>query len=117
MNWINLETSNDLNIATEASEDGYVMLFKHSVTCSISHMAKMRIESKWNSVVENKIKPYYLDLKSHRSISTEIAERFEVHHESPQVLLLKNGKCIYDASHLDISVDEISEAIEFNERA
>lgn len=71
-------------------------------------MAKMRLESNWN-FSEEELTPFYLDLKNYRSISSDIAEKFSVHHESPQVLLVRKGECIYDASHFDISVDELHE--------
>ena len=58
-----------------------------------------------------KRQPYYLDLISYRNVSNEIAERFQVYHESPQILLIKDGDCYHDASHLDISVEEIKEVL------
>ena len=63
--------------------------------------------------LENVI-PYYLDLKSFRSISDEVAERFSVHHESPQILLIRQGECIYDASHFDITIAELKETLVFH---
>ena len=57
------------------------------------------------------LKPYYLDLLSHRDISRKIAELFDVEHQSPQAILVQNGEAIYDASHYDISFAEIAEKI------
>jgi bacillithiol system protein YtxJ len=108
MNWHHLDSIDDLTEAIKNSDDKYVLLFKHSTTCSISHMAKLRLESSWDETAD--ILPYYLDLKAYRNISNEIAEQFSVHHESPQVLLIRNGECIYDESHLDITFDNIVEA-------
>lgn len=54
---------------------------------------------------------YYLDLLAHRNISNYIAHHYSVHHESPQVLLIRNGECFYDSSHLDITSEELSEQI------
>lgn len=54
---------------------------------------------------------YFLDLISYRAISAQIAETFSVHHESPQILLIKNGNCVLDASHSDISAEEVAEVI------
>ncbi|GAC1441554.1 MAG: hypothetical protein NVSMB63_09220 [Sediminibacterium sp.] len=51
---------------------------------------------------------YYLDLITHRNISNRIASDFNVYHESPQVLLIRNGECIYDESHMGINIDEIA---------
>jgi bacillithiol system protein YtxJ len=71
-------------------------------------MAKMRLEDKWD-LDETDI--YYLDLKKYRDISDAISEKLNVHHESPQLLLIRNRACIYDASHFDISVEELKESI------
>ena len=68
-----------------------VLLFKHSTRCSISSMALNRLETRWKD--EEKIPAYYLDLLNHRDISNEIETLFNVEHASPQVLLIKNGKC------------------------
>jgi bacillithiol system protein YtxJ len=54
---------------------------------------------------------YYLDLIAHRNISNKISEVFHVYHESPQILIIKNGECVYDESHMGIRMDEIVEAI------
>jgi bacillithiol system protein YtxJ len=112
INWKNLSSVSDLEDADKISYENDVLLFKHSTTCSISHMAKMRLESSWN--LSDKLIPYYLDLKAYRTVSDIIAEKYQVHHESPQVVILRKGECIYDASHLDISVDEISETLAFH---
>jgi len=75
-------------------------------------MAKRRLEDDWD--LEDVIIPYYLDLKSFRNISDAISERLSVHHESPQVLLIRNGECIYDASHFDITLSELKETLAFH---
>lgn len=82
-----------------------VLLFKHSTRCSISSMALSRLETKWND--DEQIPAYYLDLLSHRDISNEIANLFSVEHASPQVLLIKNGVCVYHNSHNGINAQEI----------
>jgi bacillithiol system protein YtxJ len=73
-------------------------------------MAKKRFEMDWDLIPEN-TPLYFLDLISHRDISAHIAEIFQVHHESPQVLVIKDGECILDASHGDISAEEVAETI------
>lgn len=57
---------------------------------------------------------FYLDVKRDRNVSSHIADSFGVHHESPQVLIIRKGECIYDASHFDISVEEIKETLEYH---
>jgi bacillithiol system protein YtxJ len=108
MDWKTIESPKDLNAVVERSKEVPCLIFKHSTRCSISTMAKYRLEDDWD-FSDEKLEAYYLDLISYRSISKEIVERFKVHHESPQVLLIKNGECTYDASHLDITVNELHE--------
>jgi bacillithiol system protein YtxJ len=106
MNWITLNTIEQLNLIKEASFSKPQVIFKHSTTCSISKMAFSRFE---RAEAPNTIDFYYLDLLNYRPISSEIADLFHVHHESPQVLLIKNGECTYDESHYGIMMDEIVE--------
>ncbi len=74
-------------------------------------MAKRRFELDWEQLPEN-LPLYFLDLIKHRDISNKIAEDFQVHHESPQLLLIKNGECILDQSHGGISVEETLEMVQ-----
>jgi bacillithiol system protein YtxJ len=105
MKWINLNDLEQVHSIKKAS--GYTVIFKHSTRCSISSMAKRNFELDWQIIPEN-TPLYFLDLISHRDISALIAETFQVHHESPQALLIKDGECILDASHSDISAEEIA---------
>lgn len=82
------------------------LIFKHSSRCSVSDVAKQRLEKNQNNLL---IDFYFLDLIAYRSLSNKIAEVFDVYHESPQILLIKNGECIYDESHLGIRMDDITE--------
>ncbi|MGY4383823.1 bacillithiol system protein YtxJ [Pedobacter sp. UYP24] len=92
------------------NQAGYSLIFKHSTRCSVSMMAKRRFEMDWEAIPTD-TNLYFLDLIAHRPISAQIAETFQVHHESPQILLVKNGDCILDASHSDISAEEVAEVI------
>jgi bacillithiol system protein YtxJ len=106
--WQNITSIADVEAIKAASADTPCMIFKHSTTCPISHMAKNRVEMGWN-FDDSTLKAYYLDLKAHREVSNYIAETFQVHHESPQVILLKNGTSFHDCSHLDINMAEIND--------
>jgi bacillithiol system protein YtxJ len=108
MEWISLSTT--AQISEIKAQSGFSVIFKHSTRCSISLMAKRNFELDWQAIPEN-TPLYFLDLINHRDISALIAETFQVHHESPQVLLIKDGECILDNSHGDIAVEEIVEAI------
>jgi bacillithiol system protein YtxJ len=92
------------------ANEGYSLIFKHSTRCPVSAMAKRRFEMDWD-VIPSEVSLHFLDLIAYRPVSAHIAETFQVHHESPQILLIKNGDCILDASHGDISADEVAEVI------
>lgn len=106
MNWNELSSEAQLETIKQESTSQPVVIFKHSTRCSISVMAKNRLDK---AVQPQGIKFYYLDLLQHRNVSNKISEDFSVYHESPQVLLIKNGECIYDESHNGIYLDEIVE--------
>lgn len=108
MNWIQLTTTAQLDSIKEKSHQVPQVIFKHSTRCSISSMALGRLE---RAKVPENADFYYLDLITHRNISQKIAEDFKVHHESPQVLIIKNGECTYDESHMGITMDEIASQV------
>lgn len=104
MNWLELTSIQVLDDLVLLSQERPVVIFKHSTRCSISDIAKGRLERAGD---QEGISFYYLDLLKYREISKAVSERFAVHHESPQVLLIRNGECIYDESHMGILMDEI----------
>ncbi|QJD96799.1 bacillithiol system redox-active protein YtxJ [Mucilaginibacter robiniae] len=103
MNWIALNSANQLDGIKQ--QTGYSIIFKHSTRCSISMMAKRRFELDWDKLPAD-LPLYFLDLIKNRDLSNQIAQEFHVHHESPQMLLIKDGECILDQSHGAISVEE-----------
>ena len=109
INWIELTDLGQLNEIMDLSHEQPVAIFKHSTRCSISRMALKQFENEFD--LEGSVTPYFLDLLNHRDISNEIATRFEVYHQSPQLLLIKEGKSIYDASHSDIDAVVLKEKI------
>lgn len=109
MNWREFTTEEGLEEIKKRSTDKPQVIFKHSTRCSISTMAKSRLE---RSAVPDGIEFNYLDLIAHRNVSSKIAEVFDVEHASPQVLIIKDGVCVYDESHNAISMDEIVEAVQ-----
>jgi bacillithiol system protein YtxJ len=105
MNWNELSDESGLDKIISDSKEQPVLIFKHSTRCSISSMAINRLERAWSS--EGQIKPYYLDLIKFRNISGLVESKFGVPHQSPQAILIKNGKAIYDNSHMAISYNDI----------
>ena len=107
MNWISLSKEGQLEEIKERSNVKPQIIFKHSTRCAVSSMAKSRLERSAAPDADF----YFLDLIQHRNISGKIAEEFSVYHESPQILLIKNGECVYDESHSGISMDEIADQV------
>jgi bacillithiol system protein YtxJ len=105
--WIQLTQPEQLVDIVRESEEQTVLIFKHSTSCSISAAAKSRLERQWADAGLSNVKMYYLDLLRFRPISNEIAEKFGVRHESPQLLLIKQGECRYDASHMGIRLSDV----------
>lgn len=104
--WKKIETQKDLDIAVEKSFQQKVLIFKHSTRCFISKTVLKSFERQMeNSDKEQSY--YFLDLIAHRDISNEIESRFDVTHQSPQLIALENGKAIYNASHQSIDLDKI----------
>ncbi len=108
MNWKPLTSLEDLHSLQKLSEVTPQLIFKHSTRCSISVMAKSRLEREEEP---EGVVLHYLDLLQHRNLSAEIAASFDIHHESPQVLLIWKGQCIYDESHNAISMADIIEQL------
>jgi bacillithiol system protein YtxJ len=111
MNWINLNSIQQLADIKELSKTRPQVIFKHSTRCSISVMAKSRLERDEQPQSGDF---YFLDLLKHRSVSDQVAEDFAVAHESPQILLIKNTECVYEESHSGIQMDEIREQMSLN---
>ncbi len=108
MTWISLQNEEQLAQLTQQSFTKPQIIFKHSTRCSISAVTKNRLE---RSVQPEDMDFHFLDLIQYRSISKKISEDFKVYHESPQILVIKNGGCIYDESHSGIEMEEIIEQV------
>ena len=104
--WIDIINQSTLDELINTSFENKVLLFKHSTRCSISSLAKSRIESVgYNRKIKN---CYYLDLLAFRQLSNKISSDFKINHESPQVLIIDKGECIDHFSHGDISWNKIN---------
>lgn len=111
LNWNALTQITQLDSIVEESAEKPVVIFKHSTRCSISRMALKNFEREYN-LQESEVAPYFLDLLEHRDISNEIAQKFQVIHQSPQLLLIKNGKSVYNVSHSEIDADALKSKVE-----
>lgn len=109
MNWKQLTDIEQLSELDELSATKLVLIYKHSTRCNISDAALGRIERTWKEENGKSIEPYYLDLIQYRNVSNTIAQHYNIRHESPQVLLIKEGRCVYSQTHMGINVPEILE--------
>ena len=104
MNWITIQDENQLEEIKEKSKIRPQVIYKHSVRCGVSSVVKSRLEK---AKLPTDIDYYYLDIIHFRSISNKIAEEFRVYHDSPQVLLIRDGQCVYEESHMGITAQDI----------
>lgn len=108
LDWVKIESIDDVeNISSNEGEKTH-LIFKHSTRCSISSMSLNRLEKKWD-ISASLVQANFLDLIRYRDVSNFIANKFDVYHQSPQILLIKNGVCVFHCSHNEISVDAIKE--------
>jgi len=108
--WINLNTAQQLNDIAEKSKTKTQVIFKHSTRCGISRMVMNQFISSY-SLAENKLDLYYLDLLSYRDVSNEVGYKFQVMHQSPQILVIRNGNAVAHASHGAINTIDLSQFI------
>jgi len=104
MNWQPL-TSVDQLLELASHPEPFVV-FKHSTRCPVSSMAKRSVEFDFDQLPAGQ-KIYFLDLIALREISNLIAEKWQIRHESPQILVLKGDSCLFHASHQDINIQDI----------
>ena len=110
LSWTPLVSVKDIDTIKEISKNQSVLIFKHSTGCGISRMVIKQFESLFNE--ENKqLKVYYLDLLNFREVSSKLSEDFQVIHESPQLLVIKNEISVYNASHYEITKVNLSKYI------
>ncbi|MDL2144636.1 bacillithiol system redox-active protein YtxJ [Flavobacterium tructae] len=109
VNWTQLTDVAQLMEIEAISNEKPVVIFKHSTRCSISRMALKQFEREY--ALEDTVGAYFLDLIAYRDVSNEIASRFNVYHESPQLILIRNGKAVYDVSHSDIDAEALKSKI------
>jgi bacillithiol system protein YtxJ len=104
MHWIHLTDDEQLKQIITKSQNKPQVIFKHSTRCSISAVALQRLQKVSQP---SDVDFYFLDLLSNRQLSNRVADVFKVNHESPQILVIRDGECVFDESHLGISMNEI----------
>lgn len=110
VHWFYLEEIKELDQIEKISFEKPVVIFKHSTRCSISRMVLKQFENEY-AIETATMELYFLDLLAHRDISNAIAERFDVFHQSPQLIVIKDGMAIYDVSHESIAAEELKQFV------
>jgi len=110
LKWIPLTSIDQLEEIKEISKAEAVLIFKHSTRCGISSMVIKQFEKLFTEEHQN-LKVYYLDLLNYRNISDEVGYTFQVMHQSPQLIAVKNGVSVENASHYDITNINLSRFI------
>jgi bacillithiol system protein YtxJ len=98
--------SQEVNLNELLESNDAAIIFKHSNSCSISSMALSRT-LKAQEEIESKAVVYLIDVKANRNLSLEVADHLGVRHESPQIIIIQDGKVVYDASHFNINPQTI----------
>jgi bacillithiol system protein YtxJ len=107
--WIPLNTMVQLDAIAEKSNTKTQLVFKHSTRCGISRMVMNQFVSSYS--VDTNADLYYLDLLSYRDVSNEVGYKFQVRHQSPQLLVIKNGVVVAHASHGAINAMDMAQLI------
>ena len=110
MNWIPLTSLDQLSEIKAQSNAETVLIFKHSTRCGISSMVIKRFEKLFDESMQH-VKVYYLDLLNYREISNEVGYNFQVMHQSPQLLIIRNETTVFHASHYDITAVNLQQYI------
>ena len=105
--WHPLTDQSQIEVIKEESKERTVVVFKHSTRCGISRMVLNTFEKEVDVKTGGEFKLYFLDLIANRGVSNEIADHFDVRHESPQMLIIKEEKVVHHASHHSISATDI----------
>jgi bacillithiol system protein YtxJ len=110
LNWLPLTSLEQLETIKKESNTEAILIFKDSTRCGISKMVIKQFEKLFTAEHSN-LKVYYLDLLNHRNISAEIEQTFQVVHQSPQLIVIRNGNSVHYASHNDITEVNLSRFI------
>jgi bacillithiol system protein YtxJ len=106
VNWIPLKSLDQLEEINQISNKEAIVIFKHSTRCGISRMVLKSFEKQFDDTMST-LKVYYLDLLNYRELSSEVGFKYQILHQSPQLLVIKNGIAVEHASHYDITTIDL----------
>jgi bacillithiol system protein YtxJ len=105
-NFLRIQDQKSLDRLFSESKQRPILLFKHSNSCPISSRAYREME-KLDDV-------NLLEVQTACELSREVAAITGVRHETPQVIVLKDGRAVWNASHYDVNANSVSEALQAN---
>ncbi len=108
--WVPLTSIAQLDEIVLSSKDKTQVIFKHSTRCGISRMVLKQFTAAYD-FDEKELSPYYLDLLTFREVSNAIAEKFQILHQSPQLIVIKGGTAVFHDSHGAINAIDLKEFI------
>lgn len=103
--WRHLKEMSQLDEIIEASKSRPQLIFKHSTRCGVSSTVLRQFDGQWSH--NAKITPWQLDLIVFRNISNDIADRFGIQHQSPQIIVVVNGQALMHVSHSPLSSQDL----------
>ena len=108
-----LETVADLDAALTGSSERTILIFKHSITCGSSEVAREEIEDLSAAIDQEEwpIDLFVVRVQAARAVSNAIEARLRVRHETPQVLLISNGQVLWTASHFRVTATAMAAAL------
>jgi bacillithiol system protein YtxJ len=106
INWIEISSINEIS----KFKNNYIVIFKHSTQCIVSKIVFLRFKSSYNDDL-NILNFIYVDVIKMRNISNDIANKYDVYHESPQLILLKDDKVLHHSSHADIKFSNLNDYV------
>lgn len=109
MHWIHLTDEGQLQNILVRSQEKPQVIFKYSNHCYLSEVVFGRLQK---DCCPEQMDFYFLDLVAYCNISDKVSETFNVAHQSPQILVIRDGECILDESHSEISLEEILEHVQ-----
>lgn len=112
MNWIELKSLEQLDEIAHSSNESPVLIFKHSTRCGTSRLAFDRLNRNGGNDF-SEMKKFFLDLITYRDISNAIVQKFDVEHESPQAIVVRNGKAVFSASHFEIDYHVLKDQLRY----
>jgi bacillithiol system protein YtxJ len=111
MKWDSITSMQQVDTLLEESKQKLILFFKHSTRCSISAQALAKIERQWTEEWNKFAKLAYLDILKYREVSNYVSQKLNVEHQSPQLLVVKEGVCIFNSSHNAINLHDVSDQI------